>query len=206
MATEWRPAVRRAMREAAEAENGGAAGFNYRWEHVEAVVTLADRLAGLTGADEEIVEAAAWLHDVKKAEGEEHARRGAQFAADFLPQTDYPPDKIPAVVRAIAEHKGLWRDEPLTNLESMILWDADKLSKLGLTAVIHFTGMILAGDEPFTTAELLNDLASAEWQRRAVESMHTEPARRAAATRLAAYERFVVQLEQELLGHDLETE
>ena len=206
MALEWRTDLRQVMREAAEAENGGTHGFNYRWEHVEAVVRLAEKLARLTGADEEIVEAAAWLHDVRKSEGEDHARSGAAFAAEFLAQTDFPQDKIPAVVRAIAEHKGLWRDEPLTNLESMVLWDADKLSKLGLTAVIHFTSMILAGDEPFATTELLDDLASAEWQRRAVESMHSEPARQAAATRLAAYERFVVQLEQELLGHDLETE
>ncbi|UCG25503.1 MAG: HD domain-containing protein [Chloroflexota bacterium] len=206
MAPEWRPAVRQAMREAAEAENGAADRFNYRLEHVRAVVTLAKKLARLTGADEEIAEAAAWLHDVSKRDGEEHAQTGAAFAAEFLAQTDFPPDKIPAVVRAIAEHQGLWRDEPLANLESMVLWDADKLSKLGLTAVIHFTGMILAGDASLTTEQLLDDLQSVDWQRRAVESMHTEPARRAAATRLAAYERFVVQLEQELLGHDLETE
>jgi uncharacterized protein len=187
-------------------DSGEDRSFNYRWEHVEAVATLAAKLAQLTGADEEIVEAAAWLHDVAKRDGEDHAHTGAQFAEEFLTESDFPKEKIPAVVRAIAEHKGLWRDEPLTNLESMVLWDADKLSKLGLTAVIHFTGMILTGDEPFTTAELLDELGAADWQRRAVESMHTEAARRAAVTRLAAYERFMVELEQELLGDDLSGE
>ena len=203
MAPEWRPAVRQVMRVAAEAENGGPDSFNYRWEHVRSVVTLANKLSHLTGADAEIVEAAAWLHDIRKADGEEHAQSGAAYATEFLAQTDFPPDKIPAVVQAIAEHKGLWRDQPLTNLESMVLWDADKLSKLGLTAVIHFTGMILAGDEQFTAAELLDDLASADWQRRAVESMHTEPARRAAEARLVAYGRFLAELESELKGDDL---
>jgi uncharacterized protein len=203
MKPEWRTAVRRVMRKAAAAENGGAARFNYRWEHVKTVVTLADKLADLTGADEEIVTAAAWLHDAKKSDGEAHAQSGARFAAEFLPQTDFPAEKIPAVVQAISEHKGLWRDEPLTNLESMVLWDADKLSKLGLTAVIHFTGMILAGDEAFTTEDLLIDLESAEWQRRAVESMHTEPARRAAKSRMAAYDQFMAELEAELEGGDV---
>jgi uncharacterized protein len=203
MKPEWRSAVRKAMRQAADAEIGPSSCFNYRWEHVEAVVTLAMRLADLTGADPEIVEAAAWLHDVTKQDGEEHAETGARFAARFLPQTDFPEEKIPAVVRAIAEHKGLWRDEPLTNLESMVLWDADKLSKLGLTAAFHFTGMILAGDGPVTTRALLADLADTGWQPKAVTSMHTEPARLAAETRLAAYERLLIELDRELNGRDL---
>jgi uncharacterized protein len=203
MKPEWRPAVRQAMRQAAEAEMGPSGCFDYRWEHVEAVVTLAVRLAELTGADQEIVEAAAWLHDVTKADGETHAESGARFAAQFLPRTDFPQEKIPAVTRAIAEHKGLWRDEPLTNLESMVLWDADKLSKLGLTAVFHFTGMILAGNGPITTQALLADLANAGWQPEAVASMHTEPARRAAQTRLEAYERLLIELGRELKAEDL---
>lgn len=203
MKPEWRPAVRQAMRQAADAEMGPSPCFNYRWEHVEATVTLALRLAQLTGADPEIVEAAAWLHDVTKQDGETHAESGAQFAAEFLPQTDFPDEKIPDVVQAIAEHKGLWRDEPLTNPESMVLWDADKLSKLGLTAVFHFTGMILAKDGALTTRDLLADLANAGWQPKAVASMHTEPAKRAAELRLAAYGRLLAELGRELKGNDL---
>lgn len=203
MKPEWRAAVREAMRSAAENETEPSAAFDYRWEHVGAVVTLAVRLAQLTGADQEILEAAAWLHDITKTEGEAHAESGARYAAGFLPQTDFPQEKIPAVVQAIAEHKGLWRDEPLTNLESMVLWDADKLSKLGLTAAFHFTGMILARGEPVTTSELLANLGSADWQARVVQSMHTEPARRAAQSRLAAYERLLDELAEELSGEDL---
>lgn len=195
--------MREAMRQAADAEIGPSCAFNYRWEHVEAVVTLALRLAQLTGADQEIVEAAAWLHDITKSDGESHAESGAQFAAEFLPQTDFPEEKIAGVVRAIADHKGLWRDEPLTDLESMVLWDADKLTKLGLTAALHFTGMILARDESISSKELLADLSSGDWQHKTVRSMHTDPARRAAETRLAAYEHFLADLEDELTGDDL---
>ncbi|NJN53861.1 MAG: hypothetical protein HC804_03350, partial [Anaerolineae bacterium] len=55
------------------------------------------------------------------------------------------------MAQVIKEHMGLWLDEPLTNLESQVLWDADKLAKIGLTAVFHFTGNVLVKSKPMTT-------------------------------------------------------
>lgn len=205
----WHDAVRRVMSAATRQELNGRHGdvdasFDYRWEHVKAVVTLATRLGRMTGADADIVEAAAWLHDVCKwTHGEDHAEAGAQFARDFLPQTDFPPEKIEAVAEAIADHQGLWRDEPLAPLESQVLWDADKLSKMGLTAVFHWTGRALAGDSSRTTDELIANGRDAEWQAKTVASMHTEPARRAARRRLATYQQLWQELETELAGDDL---
>jgi len=206
MTTQWRAAVRQLMADAAAAEiDVPGASFNYRWEHVTNVVTLALKLADLVGADREVVEAAAWLHDVTKREGESHATSGAIFARDFLPQTDFPPEKIDVVARAIADHKGLWRDEPLTELESMVLWDADKLSKIGLTAAFHWTGMALAGDRLTTLADLITASRDAPWLEKTVASMHTAPARQAAQTRLEAYNLLYSELEAELKGDDLVT-
>ena len=62
----WRDAVCAAAQEAALAldkarwDKHGCTAFSfaYRWEHVQAVVRLANRLAERTGADREIVEAA----------------------------------------------------------------------------------------------------------------------------------------------------
>ena len=179
--------------------------FNYRWEHVTTVVTLALRLAELTGADAEIVEAAAWLHDVRKyTDGNRHPIAGAAYARELLPATDFPAGKIEAVAAAIAEHMGLWRDEPLTVLESQVLWDADKLAKIGLTAVFHWAGGWLAGDEMRTLADLITRGRNAEWQVRTVASMHTEPAKRAAAARLTAFRDLYDDLERELTGADLQ--
>ncbi len=205
----WPDSVRQAMFRATEVESREQYGtsspaFNYRWEHVSAVATLAIRLAQLVGADLEVVEAAAWLHDVAKVEGESHPELGADFARRFLAATDFPPDKIEDVVQAIAEHKGLWREEPLTKLESKVLWDADKLSKIGLTAAFQWTGMMLAECEPMTTQELIEQGRQADWQSRTVDSMHTEPARRAARARLRAYRQFWDGLERELAGRDLQ--
>ncbi len=205
----WREASRAAMYDASLGELRGRMGteqvsFNYRWEHVTAVVTLALRLAELTGADADIVEAAAWLHDVRKfSDGQRHPQAGADFARRFLPTTDFPPQKIEAVAEAIADHMGLWRDEPLTVLESQVLWDADKLTKIGLTAVFHWAGGRLAGDETRTLDDLIAGGRDADWQTKALASMHTEPAKRAAEARLAAQWQVYDDLEWELAGGDL---
>ncbi|HRQ39058.1 MAG TPA: HD domain-containing protein [Chloroflexota bacterium] len=204
----WREAVEEVMRHATEAEALARFGkrkpaFNYRWEHVTAVVTLANKLAELTGADGDVVEAAAWLHDVRKEAKEKHPLEGAKFARKFLPKTDFPPEKVEAVAQAIEAHMGLWLDKPLTNLEAQVLWDADKLAKIGLTAVFHFTGNVLAKGKPTTTADLITMGNNAAWQSKTVASMHTEPARRAAAARFQAYNQLWSSLEGELVGDDL---
>ena len=122
----WRKTVKKAMKKATEAEAEQRFGtadplFNYRWEHVTSVVTLALKLAELTGADAEVVEAAAWLHDVRKDTNNNHAREGAKAAHEILPATDFPKKKIGHVAKAIRSHKGLWRKKPLKDLEAQVL-------------------------------------------------------------------------------------
>lgn len=204
----WREQLRQVMFEATLDEAQARSGvrnplFNYRWEHVLAVHALALRLARLTGADEEVVEAAAWLHDVRKLAGEAHPRQGAAFARRFLPQTDFPPDKIERVAQAIEEHRGLWREEPLQLLESAVLWDADKLAKLGLTAAFHWLGNTFSRGESVTLEALIDDLSDADWQEKTVASMHTAPARKAAQQRLERFQALWRELREELGGGDV---
>jgi uncharacterized protein len=178
--------------------------FNYRWEHVQAVVRLALRLADLVGADREIVEAAAWLHDVRKqGRDDDHGRDGATAARHILAGTDFPPAKIDAVAEAIAQHVGLFTDEPVEPLEAAVLWDADKLSKLGATAVLHFSGYqaVIKGG---TAEQLLERLADQGWQPEAVRSFHTQPAQLAGQRRWDAYRQFWKRLARELDGDDLQ--
>lgn len=181
----WRDLCRRQAAQQAEAEArtawGTAAGaplpFNHRWEHVQEVVGLALHLAGLTGADAEIVEAAAWLHDIRKTEPN-HGEAGARAAQAVLAQSDFPPAKIPAVVEAIRRHVGLFRAAgaaPLTPIETAVLWDADKLSKLGVRAVgftlsTHWlAGMTLAERRKNMEDHIGSTLG------RTAESMNTAP-------------------------------
>lgn len=147
----WRPVCQQRAQEQAVAEARKAwkvkatkpIPFNHRWEHVQSVVNMALRLGRQTGADLEILEAAAWLHDVCKGEPA-HGAAGAREARKLLAQTDFPPEKIEAVADAIGRHVGLYRpvdSPPLEPLEAAVLWDADKLTKLGVQALAYNLSM-----------------------------------------------------------------
>lgn len=204
----WREIVQQVAQEATLVEARIRWGseempFNYRWEHVQAVVRLAIRLAEQTGADREIVEAAAWLHDIRKrGKDDDHARDGAIAAHQILSGTDFPPEKVDAVADAIAKHVGLFTDEPVEPLEAAILWDADKLSKLGATAVLHFIGHEIAGGRG-ATQPLIENLSYQPWQSKAVRSFHTLAARVAGQARMEIYRAFWEQVSQEFEGDDL---
>lgn len=195
----WREVVREAAYRAAHAEGliHAPSGFNYRWEHVRAVVALAHWLAAETGADVEVVEAAAWLHDVAKSQPN-HARAGAEQAARILAGTDFPPAKVNAVVDAIAQHEGLTLDAPLSPLPAAVLWDADKLTKMGATGHLHMRAVgFLLGATTEATADdenrWLNEVAA-----RIAASMSTAPARAEANRRLEAMRTWHAALLREL--------
>ena len=203
----WREAVRTAAHEAAiheeEIRRGGSGlAYNYRWEHVRAVVRLAIRLAERTGADREVVEAAAWLHDVAKGESEDHARDGAILARRILAETDYPPEKVDAVAEAIAKHAGWATTEPVEPLEAAVVWDADKLSKLGVTIALHSIATRLKKGEG-TTEGLIEPLERKEWQEQLVRSLNTALARAAGRARLEAAQALYQQARDEFDGEDL---
>ncbi len=160
--------------------------FNYRWDHVQTVVELALHLTDqLVDADREVVEAAAWLHDICKMKPD-HAAAGAVEGANLLAESDFPLAKIDAVVAAIRQHEGVTRPEgapPLRPIEAAILWDADKLSKLGVQA------LAFSMSAPYANGKSLPE-RRADFQEfaertlsRTVASMNTDPARRMAARR-----------------------
>jgi uncharacterized protein len=207
----WRDAVRAAAQEAALALDKAkrdklgctVAAFNYRWEHVQAVVRLANRLAELTGADREIVEAAAWLHDVGKgAHSGDHGRDGAAAARTILARTDFAPHKIEAVAEAIAKHTGYARSEPVESLEAAVIWDADKLTWLGATSVLHIVSSAV-GRGNATTGQVLDRLSDVAWREGIARSLHTAPARTAGRKRVAAFRAFTQQAAREFNGDDL---
>ncbi len=210
---DWRQACEAALRAHTEADairfwgfsHPGAGGprpaFDYRYEHTLAVVKLARWLAPLAGADPQVVEAAAWLHDVRKFlnhKGRDtHAQDASRAAQEILAGTDFPPAKIPGVRHAIEHHVGLKRHTRLEPAETACLWDADKLSKIGAASLIHFT-CIAAAFDPVDTAGIL--ARGEDWLARArtiAASMNTKPARKEAMLRLAFITAHYRQLSRE---------
>lgn len=185
--------------------------FNYRYEHVKAVVNLALRLAKDTGADEDVVRAAAWLHDIGKSDDggstcQGHGERGANLAAEILAETDFPKDKIEAVQDSISKHVGLYKDHSIEPLEAAILWDADKLSKLGATLVAttgaHMPAYELNKNQQTLTIRRMIELNS-EWlevSHKIVESFNLEISKKIGEKRLEEMKRFFNQLENEVNG------
>jgi uncharacterized protein len=189
----WRSVCQRAAAEQARQEaqrawnlnEGQTVPFDHRWEHVQEVVRLAMLLAAETGADPVIVEAAAWLHDVCKGE-RAHATLGAAASERILAGTDFPAAKLPAVAEAIRQHEGLFRPKnapPLHPIVAAVLWDADKLSKLGVQALAFvLSGHYLAGRTLVERRRNCQEYVE-KTLGRTVRSMNTAPARQWAEVR-----------------------
>ncbi len=106
------------------------------FDHVLRVVALAERIGRAEGADMEILQAAALLHDIARAEGdqrgEDHAALGAERVRELL--RGQPPERVEAIVHAIAAHRFRLGAEPRT-LEARVLFDADKLDAIGAIGI-----------------------------------------------------------------------
>ena len=108
-------------------------GYDYWKNHIKHVVNEAVNLSKLYGADTEIVEISALLHDVaqlkKDGPKEGHNIRGAIIAEKMLQKLSYPQEKIERVKGCILHHS---KSEYAENLEELCVADADVLA--------HFKG------------------------------------------------------------------
>jgi uncharacterized protein len=117
----------------------------YTYEHTLRVRSLALTLAEREGADPVVVEPAALLHDIAKAEGREHATIGAEQVVPILNDLRLPEDLVEKVRFAIATHSGdNTREHPA---ENRVLGDADLIdANFGYVATWRFI-TIRAGRE-----------------------------------------------------------
>jgi uncharacterized protein len=116
------------------------AGKDWDWRgHIESVVKYSKILAKKLDADEEIVELAAWLHDIKKIKGEkeQHHIRGAEEAGEILKGLGYPQNRIEKVCQCILTHSSDKKYPPMTK-EERILASADAISHFFNFAAIAY--------------------------------------------------------------------
>jgi uncharacterized protein len=215
----WKDAVMALARQRATTESLDLWGqspaesprFNYRWEHLLAVERLCRDLGSQLGADSDVLAACVWLHDIVKTHSTDQgpvadAALASDEARRFLLTTDFPPSKVDAVYRAILVHEGLYKDERLGQLDAAILWDADKLSKLGATYLVHTLCSRPAFDpifqgRPTDTALVVESLRRwLEIGEKIARSMNTDPGKAEAVRRLAFLREFAEELEAEWLG------
>lgn len=104
-------------------------GYEPYANHFVPVRNYAVMLAKKLGVDSEIVEVAAWMHDVGSIiyGRENHHITGAEIAERKLKELDYPEDKLELVKKCILNHRGSVNSAK-ESLEEIIIADADAMS------------------------------------------------------------------------------
>ncbi len=107
--------------------------------HITRVVKSAKQLCQEESADDEVIVAAAWLHDCVILPKDHPDRKtastlAARKAAEFLSGVDFPDQKIDAVSHAIEAHSYSAGIPPKT-IEAKIVQDADRLDALGAVGI-----------------------------------------------------------------------
>lgn len=199
------------------------------FDHVLRVLGIARELGRALGADLEILQAAALLHDASGAaprasgstgERATHEKASAEFARSVLASEHWPDDRIDAVAQCIRSHR-YRTDEAPGSLEAKILFDADKLDVLGAFGIARTIGYAVQAGQPVyappsqqfleTGDKVPGEPHSAYHEylfklRHVANRLHTLQAQRMAEQRLDLLEAFFQALHEEAgAGQDPDT-
>ena len=117
----------------------GASGC-HDWTHVERVKNLALKMGEKEGAQLDILEVAAYLHDIGRKEEMKqkglfcHAEHGAKEAEKILKKYRLDGKIIEKIIHCILTHRYRNNHIPQT-IEAKILYDADKLDSIGAIGI-----------------------------------------------------------------------
>ena len=106
-------------------------GYDFWNDHIKYVVKNSVELAKKYGADVEIVELGALLHDIAMpseiGSREEHNIYGKQIADELLSKLNYPVDRKERVKECVLRHRGS-KDLPRNTIEEQCVADADVIA------------------------------------------------------------------------------
>lgn len=116
-------------------------GYGIWTHHIRHVVTYAKQLADGTGADKEIVEIAALLHDYASVKDKkiykDHHIHGAKLAEEILKKYKCPKEKIEKVKECILSHRASKKRKRLTK-EARCIADADAMAHFNAIASLFY--------------------------------------------------------------------
>jgi uncharacterized protein len=113
---------------------------SHDWHHTERVYQLCMRIGAVEGADMEVLQIAAYLHDVGRPFQDEsrgavcHAEKGAEIARALLEDYPIPGRRRENIIHCIQTHRFRGNRRPET-LEAKVLFDADKLDAIGAVGI-----------------------------------------------------------------------
>jgi uncharacterized protein len=174
-----------------------------KYGHQPRLYALAARIGQGTAFDDDVLYAAAWMHDLgvflghRPADPEELARWDhvpytIARSRELLPGWGFPEEKLTAVAEAIRTH--MPQAEPVTP-EAILLRDADILEQLGAIGALRAIVKVGRDTRYRTYSDVMPVL------RRAAEQLPsrllTEAARQLADPRVAALRAFLAAVEAE---------
>ncbi len=135
--SDWRTAIEAYIRREARPID--------KFGHQPRLYALARRIAEGHACDDDVLFAAAWLHDIGVFAGHRPEDPGAlarwdnvahavEFVPSLLAEMDFPAHKIDAVVDAIRTHQAAAHP---TAIEGIVLRDADILEQLGAIGILR---------------------------------------------------------------------
>ena len=180
-----------------------------KFSHQPRLYQLAKRLAEGQPYDDDVLYAAAWMHDLGVFIGHrpedpaalaawDHVAYASRQAPQILRQFGFPEAKIPAVVEAIRTHLPSGRP---TSFEGTLLRDADLLEQLGAIAILRTVSKVGRDTRFVRYADAVRVL------RRNVEQLPAQlqlaSARRLAEPRVETLKAFLAAAEAEADGNEL---
>jgi uncharacterized protein len=180
-----------------------------KFSHQPRLYHLATRLADGQPYDDDVLYAAAWMHDLGVFIGHrpedltalaawDHVAYVARQAPPILKQCGFPEGKIPATIEVIRTH--LPATKP-TSFEGTLLRDADILEQLGAVAILRTVSKVGRDTRFVRYADAVRVL------RRNVEQLPAQlelaSARRLAMPRVEILKAFLAAAEAEADGNEL---
>jgi uncharacterized protein len=177
-----------------------------KYGHQPRLYALTRQIAWDLNYDDDVVFAAAWLHDLGVFVGHrpedpaelanwDHVRYACERAPRILNDAGFPAEKVPAVLAAIREHQP--QDNP-TSIEATILRDADILEQLGAIGALR-TAAKVGRDTRYATFT-----GAVKTLRKSLETLpekiRLQNAKHLAEPRIAALRSFLDAVESESAG------
>jgi len=177
-----------------------------KFSHQARLYRLARELGGQEPFDDDVVFAAAWMHDLGVFIGHRPEEVAALAAWDsvayamketpgILKRLGFPSEKIPAVVEAIRTHQPSARP---TTFEGTLLRDADILEQLGVVAILRTVSKVGRDTRFVRFGDALRVLKGN--LERLPGQLDLEAARRLAGPRVSALRDFLSAAEAEAGG------
>jgi len=177
--------------------------FNYRFEHTKSVVNTARYLQRHEGGSYRVIVAAAWLHDIAKRfgmkdePGPHHGILSAARATEILNTLDFSVEEVECVHEAIEHQVGFFADDIRRSLEADIIWDADKLTKVGAVSIGHAFSIAPAFGQVTTEGMIQRGRNWLQVVEKTVSAFKTETAREIGKERVAFLTGFYDRLDRE---------